>query len=223
MTIGLVGKKCGMTRLFEADGASIPVTVIEVLPNRIVQIKTVEKEGYCAVQVTTGFRKASKVKKSIAGHLAKAKVEPGRVLREFRIDPSDDECLKSIELRVGAEIPITLFKDNQWIDITGRTKGKGFAGVVKRYHFACQDATHGNSLSHRAPGSIGQRQTPGRVFLGKRMAGHLGVDRVTTQNLKIMKVDPEHHVILVKGAVPGCEGGDVLIIPSRKRKPVKGA
>lgn len=205
MAIGLVGRKIGMTRIFNDQGASIPVTVVEVLPNTITQIKTNEKEGYQAIQVTTGNKKASRVKKTEAGHFAKAGVEAGRGLWEFRFNEGDGE------FEVGGTLNLDKFKDGDIIDVTATSKGKGFAGVVKRHNFRMQDATHGNSLSHRAPGSIGQNQTPGRVFKGKKMAGHLGSRRTTTQNLTVARVDNERNVILVRGAVPGAPGSDVII------------
>jgi len=205
MTIGIVGRKCGMTRVFSDEGASIPVTVIEVEPNRIAQIKTDEADGYSAVQVTVGPRRASRVRKSEAGHFAKAGVEAGRGSWELRLDGEQDG------LEVGGSIAADQFEVGQKVDVTGTSKGKGFQGVIKRYNFAMQDATHGNSLSHRAPGSIGQCQTPGRVWKGKKMAGHMGSERVTTQNLEIVRVDTERNLLLVKGAVPGAPGGDVIV------------
>jgi large subunit ribosomal protein L3 len=205
MTIGIVGRKCGMTRVFSDDGASIPVTVIEVEPNRIAQIKTDEADGYSAVQVTVGTRRASRVRKSEAGHFAKAGVEAGRGSWELRLDGEQDG------LEVGGSIAADQFEVGQKVDVTGTSKGKGFQGVIKRYNFAMQDATHGNSLSHRAPGSIGQCQTPGRVWKGKKMAGHMGSERVTTQNLEIVRVDTERNLLLIKGAVPGAPGGDVIV------------
>ncbi|KEQ13992.1 50S ribosomal protein L3 [Endozoicomonas numazuensis] len=204
MTIGLVGKKCGMTRIFTEDGASVPVTVIEVDPNRITQVKSQEQDGYSAVQVTTGAKKSSRVRKPEAGHFAKAKVEAGRGLWEFRVDDS-----ASFEL--GQLIGVDLFEQGQKVDVTGQSKGKGFQGGVKRWNFHMQDATHGNSLSHRAPGSIGQCQTPGRVFKGKKMAGHMGAEKVTVQSLEIVRVDAERNLLLVKGAVPGATGADVIV------------
>ncbi|WP_062268088.1 50S ribosomal protein L3 [Endozoicomonas arenosclerae] len=204
MTIGLVGKKCGMTRIFTEDGASVPVTVIEVDPNRITQVKSQEVDGYSAVQVTTGAKKSSRVRKPEAGHFAKAKVEAGRGLWEFRVDDS-----ASFEL--GQLIGVDLFEQGQKVDVTGQSKGKGFQGGVKRWNFHMQDATHGNSLSHRAPGSIGQCQTPGRVFKGKKMAGHMGAEKVTVQSLEIVRVDAERNLLLVKGAVPGATGADVIV------------
>jgi len=213
MTIGLVGRKCGMTRIFAEDGASIPVTVIEVEPNKVTQIKGVETDGYSAIQVTTGGRKASRVSKTEAGHFAKAGVAAGRGLWEFRLNEGEGSGIK-----VGDELLVDRFESGQMIDVTGKSKGKGFAGVIKRWNFQMQDATHGNSLSHRAPGSIGQCQTPGRVFKGKKMSGHMGNVRVTTQNLEIIQVDKERNLILVKGAVPGATGNDVIVRPAVKAK-----
>ncbi len=214
MAIGLIGRKCGMTRVFTDEGASIPVTVIEVQPNRISQVKTQDTDGYSALQVTTGSRRASRVTKPMAGHFAKAGVEAGRGLWEFRLDGDSDVA----ELAVGSELTVSTFEAGQIVDVTGTTIGKGFAGGVKRHNFAMQDATHGNSLSHRAPGSIGQNQTPGRVFKGKKMAGHMGNVRRTTQNLEVVRVDGERNVILIKGAVPGAAGGNVIIKPSVKAR-----
>ncbi len=211
MTLGLVGKKCGMTRVFTEDGNSIPVTVIEILPNKITQIKTLERDGYQAIQVTTGTRKRSRVRKPAAGHFAKANVEPGRGLWEFRVDSIDG-------FNVGSELKVDLFSEGQMIDVTGTSKGKGYGGVIKRWHFAAQDATHGNSLSHRAPGSIGQRQSPGKVFKGKKMAGHLGNVQRTILSQRIVKIDPERNLVLVRGAVPGAPGGSVVIRPAVKAK-----
>lgn len=209
MAIGLVGKKCGMTRVFTEDGASIPVTVIEVDPNRVTQVKTLETDGYTAIQVTSGSKKSSRLSKPEAGHFAKAGVEAGAGLWEFRIDVGD-------EYEAGDVIGVDLFEQGQRVDVTGRSKGKGFQGAVKRWGFRMQDATHGNSLSHRAPGSIGQCQTPGRVFKGKKMAGHMGAERVTVQSLEIVRVDGERNLLLVKGAVPGATGSDVIVKPAVK-------
>jgi large subunit ribosomal protein L3 len=211
MALGLVGRKCGMTRIFTDAGESIPVTVIEALPNRVTQVKTVDSDGYKALQVTTGTRKLSRVSKSRAGHFAKAKQEPGRGLWEFRL--GQDE---GADLETGSEIKVDFFKDGQKVDVEGTSIGKGFAGVIKRHHFHMQDATHGNSLAHRAPGSIGQNQTPGRVFKGKKMAGHMGNVRRTAQNLEVVRVDVERNLLLVKGAVPGNAGGDVIVRPAVK-------
>lgn len=209
MTIGLVGKKCGMTRIFTEDGASVPVTVIEIDPNRVTQVKSLESDGYNAVQVTTGTKKSNRVIKPEAGHFAKAKVEAGRGLWEFRTDAD-----ASFEL--GQLIGVDLFEQGQKVDVTGQSKGKGFQGGVKRWNFQMQDATHGNSLSHRAPGSIGQCQTPGRVFKGKKMAGHMGAEQVTVQSLEVVRVDAERSLLLIKGAVPGATGADVIVKPAVK-------
>ncbi|WP_027950942.1 50S ribosomal protein L3 [Haliea salexigens] len=210
MTIGLVGRKSGMTRVFTEDGASIPVTVVEVSPNRVTQIKELESDGYRAIQVTAGNRKASKVSKSAAGHFAKAGVEAGTGLWEFRLAESDETPA------VGSELTVAHFAAGQKVDVAGKSKGKGFQGVIKRWNFSMQDATHGNSLSHRAPGSIGQCQTPGRVFKGKKMSGHMGAETVTTQGLEIVRVDAERNLLLIKGAVPGAPGGDVIVRPAVK-------
>jgi large subunit ribosomal protein L3 len=214
MTMGLVGRKCGMTRVFTDDGDSIPVTVIEARPNRVTQVKSVDNDGYRALQVAAGGRKASRVSKPAAGHFAAAKAEAGDVLTEFRLDADDAGEFGSLE--PGAEIRVELFEVGQKVDVIGTTIGKGFAGTVKRHNFSTQDATHGNSLSHRAPGSIGQNQSPGRVFPGKKMSGHMGNVRCTVQNLEVVRVDPERNLILVKGAVPGASGGRVLIRPAIK-------
>ncbi|KAF0807175.1 50S ribosomal protein L3 [Alcanivorax sp. S71-1-4] len=210
MAIGVVGRKCGMTRVFTEDGASIPVTVIEVSPNRVTQIRTEETDGYQAVQVTTGERRASRVVRPAAGHFAKAGVEAGRGVWEFRAEPG--------ELAAGGSVTVDIFEAGQIVDVTGISKGKGFQGVIKRWNFRTQDATHGNSLSHRAPGSIGQNQTPGRVFKGKKMAGHMGAERVTVQNLEVVRVDAEKNLLLIKGAVPGATGADVIVRPAVKAK-----
>jgi len=206
MSIGLIGRKAGMTRIFTEEGASIPVTVIEVAPNRVTQVKTVEQDGYRAIQVTCGIRKPSRVSKPAAGHFAKAGVESGRGLWEFRLNDNEGD-----EVAVGSEIKVDIFQPGQKVDVQGRTKGKGFAGGVKRHNFRTQDMTHGNSLSHRAAGSIGQCQTPGRVFKGKKMAGHLGNVKRTQQSLEVVKVDTERNLLLVKGSVPGSTGGDVVV------------
>jgi len=211
MAIGLVGRKCGMTRVFAEDGASIPVTVIEVEPNRVTQVRTADNDGYAAVQVTVGKRRATRVTKPMAGHFAKAGVAAGRGLWEFRLDDGE-----GADLQPGAELKVDIFAPGQKVDVTGVSIGKGFAGTIKRHHFTMGDATHGNSLSHRAPGSIGQRQTPGRVFKGKRMSGHLGNVRRTAQNLEIVRVDTARNLLLVKGAVPGHEGRDVIVRPAVK-------
>jgi large subunit ribosomal protein L3 len=211
MAIGLVGRKRGMTRVFTEAGETIPVTVVEVLPNRVTQVKSVEKDGYRAVQVTYGERRQSLVSKAAAGHYAKASVAPGRALVEFRVGEKE-----GTELKAGSEIKADMFKVGAKVDVTGTTIGKGFAGVMKRHNFAGHHATHGVSLSHRTPGSIGQRQTPGRVFLGKRMSGHMGSIRRTTENLKIVEIDMERNLLLIRGAVPGSEGGEVVVRPSVK-------
>ena len=211
MTIGLVGRKCGMTRVFTDAGVTVPVTVVEALPNRISQIKSDKPDGYRAVQVTIGSRRPSRVPKSLAGHFAKANVAAGDSSREFRLGKGEGE-----ELAVGGEIKVDMFKPGQIVDVTGTTLGKGFAGTMKRHNFAGGMKTHGNSVSHRAPGSIGQRQTPGRVFKGKRMSGHMGVRNRTIENLRIVEVDLPRNLLLISGAVPGSEGGRVLIRPSVK-------
>lgn len=210
MSLGVVGRKCGMTRVFTDEGVSIPVTVIEVDPNRITRVKSDETDGYAAVQVTAGTRRASRINKAEAGEFAKAGVEAGRSLWEFRLDGSEEG------LEVGGTITVERFAVGQKVDVTGTSKGKGFQGVIKRWNFSMQDATHGNSLSHRAPGSIGQNQTPGRVFKGKKMAGHMGAERVTTQNLEVVRVDAERNLLLIKGAVPGAPGADVIVRPAVK-------
>ncbi|HFG1860853.1 TPA: 50S ribosomal protein L3 [Vibrio cholerae] len=207
--IGLIGRKVGMTRVFTEDGVSIPVTVVEVEANRVSQVKTLETDGYAAIQVTTGSKKANRVTKPEAGHFAKAGVEAGRGLWEFRLENGE-------EFAVGSKLTVELFNEVKKVDVTGTSKGKGFQGAVKRWNFRTQDMTHGNSLSHRAPGSIGQCQTPGRVFKGKKMAGHMGAERVTTQNLEIVRVDAERNLLLIKGAVPGATGGNVIVKPAVK-------
>ena len=212
MAIGLIGRKAGMTRVFTEEGESIPVTVIVVEPNRVTQVKTQETDGYRALQVTSGSRRSSLVNKPAAGHFAKAGVEAGRGLWEFRLGDGDGE-----EIAVGSEIKVDIFEPGQKVDVSGTTIGKGFAGVIKRHNFHMQDATHGNSLSHRAPGSIGQNQTPGRVFKGKRMAGRMGNARVTSQNLRVALVDPERKLLAVRGSVPGPKGGLVLVTQARKQ------
>jgi large subunit ribosomal protein L3 len=213
MAIGLIGRKAGMTRIFGADGAAVPVTVIEVAPNKVTQVKTPDHDGYSALQVTRGKRRATRVSKALAGHFAKAGVEAGDGLWEFRLADGEGSGIA-----VGAELKVDLFKDVKVVDVSGVSKGKGFAGVVKRHHFAMQDATHGNSRSHRVPGSTGQRQSPGRVFPGKKMPGHMGDDCVTTQNLELVKVDAERNLLLVKGAVPGAAGGTVIVQPAIKNR-----
>ena len=211
MAIGLVGRKVGMTRVFQEDGASVPVTVIEVLANRVTQIKSEETDGYRALQVTTGEKKASRVTKPLAGHFAKAGTEAGRGLWEFRLENGEGE-----DYAVGAELTVEVLAEVKKVDVTGTSKGKGFAGAVKRWNFRTQDATHGNSLSHRAPGSIGQNQSPGKVFKGKKMAGQMGNEQVTTQSLELVRVDAERNLLLIKGAVPGATGGDVIVKPAVK-------
>jgi large subunit ribosomal protein L3 len=212
MSIGLVGRKCGMSRLFTEDGRSIPVTLIEATPNRVTQVKTEDNDGYSAVQVAAGVKRASLLTAAEKGHYAKAKVEPGRGLWEFRLNSADLG-----KYAVGAEIKAEeVFQVGQIVDVAGVSKGKGFQGTIKRHNFKMGDATHGNSLSHRAPGSIGQRQTPGRVFPGKKMSGHMGAVNRTAQGLEVVKVDAERHLIAVKGAVPGATGGDVVIRPTTK-------
>ena len=215
MTIGVIGRKCGMTRVFTENGESVPVTVIEVEPNRITQLKTVESDGYLSVQVTVGERRASRVTKPMAGHYAKAGVAAGRNLWEFRLNETE-----AADLAVGGEVKVGIFSDIKKVDVTGTSIGKGFAGVIKRHNFAMQDATHGNSLSHRAHGSIGQNQSPGKVFKGKKMSGQMGNVRCTVQTLEVVRVDEERNLILIKGAVPGAKGGDVIVRPAVK---VKGA
>lgn len=213
MTMGLLGRKCGMTRVFTDDGVSIPVTVIEAQPNRITQVKTVETDGYRALQVSAGSRKASRVSRPEAGHFARAKVEAGDLLTEFRLGNGDDA-----EFELGAELKVDLFEAGQKVDVVGTSIGKGYAGTVKRHNFRTQDATHGNSLAHRAPGSIGQNQTPGRVFKGKKMSGHMGNVRRTVQNLEIVRVDVDRNLLLIKGAVPGHKGGSVIVRPAVKAR-----
>lgn len=212
MTIGVIGRKAGMTRIFTEEGISVPVTVIEVQPNRITQIKTPDTDGYRAVQVTAGERRASRVTKPMAGHFARAGVTAGDSLREFRL--GEDEGLDLVE---GGEIPVTLFEAGQKVDVRGVTKGRGFAGGVRRHNFRTQDATHGNSVSHRAPGSIGQCQTPGRVMKGKRMAGHMGDVNRVQQNLEVIRVDADRNLLLVRGGVPGPAGGRLVVLPSVKK------
>jgi len=211
MAIGIVGRKLGMTRVFTEDGMSIPVTVIEAQPNRVTQLKNADVDGYEAIQVTTGSRKASRVSKPEAGHFAKSGTEAGRGLWEFRLESAG-------ELEVGSELAVDQFEEGQKIDVTGVSKGKGFAGTIKRHNFRGQDNTHGNSISHRVPGSIGQNQTPGRVFKGKKMSGHMGAERTTTQNLQVVRVDADKGLLLVKGAVPGSKGGDVIVRPAMKAR-----
>jgi large subunit ribosomal protein L3 len=211
--MGLVGRKCGMTRVFTEDGVSIPVTVIEAQPNQITQVKTVENDGYRALQVSAGQRKASRVSKPQAGHFAQAKVEAGDLMTEFRLDETDEG-----DFEMGSEIKVDLFEAGQKVDVIGTSIGKGYAGTVKRHNFRTQDATHGNSLAHRAPGSIGQNQTPGRVFKGKKMSGQMGNARSTVQNLEVVRVDAERNLLLIKGAVPGHKGGRVIVRPAIKAR-----
>ena len=210
MSLGLVGRKVGMTRVFSDDGVSTPATVIEVEPNRISQIKTVETDGYTAIQVISGSRRASRVTRPMAGHYRKAGVEAGSGAWEFRVDSVDD-------FELGSEIKVDLFEQGQLVDVAGISKGKGFQGGVKRHNFTMQDATHGNSISHRSNGSIGQNQTPGRVFKGKKMSGHMGAEKCTTQNLEVVRVDSERNLVLIKGAVPGSKSGVVIIRPAVKQ------
>ena len=209
MAIGIVGKKAGMTRIFTEDGQSVAVTVVQATPNRVAQVKTAETDGYNALQITFGEKKASRISKAEAGHFAKANVEAGRGVMEFRTEEA---------LAIGAELTVAQFEAGQKVDVTGSTKGKGFQGGVKRWNFRTQDMTHGNSLSHRAPGSIGQCQTPGRVWKGKKMAGHMGAEQQTTQSLEIIRVDAENNLLLIKGAVPGSTGSDVIVKPAVKAK-----
>ena len=211
MPLGLIGRKSGMTRVFTEEGNSVPVTVLEVQPNRVTQIKTAETDGYSAIQVTTGSRKASQVGKAAVGHFAKANTEAGEGLWEFRIENED-----TLELELGGEIKVDLFEAGQKVDVTGTSKGKGFQGSVKRHNFHMQDATHGNSLSHRAPGSIGQCQTPGKVWKGKKMAGQMGNQKKTTQSLEVVRIDLENNLLLIKGAVPGATGSKVIVRPTVK-------
>lgn len=213
MAMGLIGRKRGMTRVFTESGASVPVTVIEVTPNRVTQVKDAERDGYAALQVTAGQRRPKRVPRPMQGHFAKAGVEPGRLVREFRLEKGE-----GAELEAGNTVGLDVFAAGQFVDVIGRTQGKGFAGSVKRHNFRTQDNTHGNSKAHRAPGSIGQNQSPGRVFKGKKMAGHMGDRRQTVQNLEVVRVDAERNFMLVKGAVPGPRGGDVMIQPAVKRK-----
>ena len=212
MAIGLVGRKCGMTRVFTDDGAAIPVSVVHVDPNRIVQVKTVESDGYRAVQVTTGSVKRSRLSRPEVGHYAKAGVEAGRGLWEFRVDDADNA-----EYAVGVALTVDQFEEGQFVDVAGVTIGKGFAGVIKKYNFRMQDATHGNSRSHRAPGSIGQNQTPGRVMKGKKMCGHMGNVNQTTQSLRVVSVDKDKSLLLIRGAIPGHKGADVVVKPAVKK------
>ena len=213
MSLGLVGRKIGMTRLFTDDGDAVPVTVVDVSNNRVTQIKTPETDGYAAVQVTFGKRRASRVSKPAAGHFAKAAVEAGHILREFRVEPDQLTSLK-----VGGQVGVDIFKVGQFVDVTGTAIGKGFAGVIKRHHFRSNRASHGNSVSHNKPGSISMAQDPGRLFPGKKMSGHLGAVQRTAQKLEIVRIDAERQLLLIKGAVPGSEGGDVIVHPSVKTR-----
>jgi len=217
MAIGVIGRKAGMTRIFGDDGQSVPVTVVEVQPNRVTQARTEERDGYRAIQVTAGSRRKSRVTQPLAGHYAKAGVEPGALLREFRLDEGEGS-----DLGENSEIAATVFEAGQKVDVRGVTKGRGFAGTIKRHNFRGQDNTHGNSLSHRAPGSIGQCQTPGRVLKGKKMAGQMGNVNRCQQNLEIVRVDAERNLLLIRGAVPGPAGGRLLVVPSVKQKNRKG-
>lgn len=213
MAIGVIGRKVGMTRIFTEDGVSLPVTVIEVEPNRVTQVKTLENDGYRALQVTVGARRATRVTKPMAGHFAKAGVEAGRKVAEFRLADGEGEGIQA-----GGEIKVDVLASTKYVDVTGTSIGKGYAGTVKRHNFRTQDATHGNSRSHRVPGSIGMNQTPGRVFKGKKMTGHMGDERVTIQNLEVVRVDADRNLILVMGAVPGAKNGNVIVSPAVKMK-----
>jgi large subunit ribosomal protein L3 len=213
MSLGLVGRKIGMTRLFTDDGDAVPVTVVDVSNNRVTQIKTPETDGYAAVQVTFGTRRASRVSKPVAGHFAKAAVEAGHILKEFRVEPDQLASLK-----IGGQVGVDIFKVGQFVDVTGTSIGKGFSGVIKRHHFSSNRASHGNSVSHNKPGSISMAQDPGRVFPGKRMSGHLGAVKRTAQKLEIVRIDAARQLLLIKGAVPGSEGGDVIVHPSVKTR-----
>ena len=210
MTIGLIGRKCGMTRVYSEDGTATPVTVVEVTSNRVSQVRTQERDGYEAVQVTAGHKRPNRVTKPESGHFAKAGVEAGRVTREYRAEPG--------ELETGSELQVDRFEAGQMVDVTGTSKGKGYAGTVKRWNFRSQRTTHGNNLAHRAPGSIGQNQSPGKVFKGKKMAGHMGSEQVTVQNLEVVRVDTEKNLLLIKGAVPGATGTDIVVRPAVKAK-----
>ncbi|WP_395947208.1 50S ribosomal protein L3 [Caedibacter taeniospiralis] len=213
MSLGIVGRKCGMTRVFTEDGTSIPVTVIHVEPNTVTQVKTVDTDGYSSIQVTTGLKKRSRINKPEAGHFAKASVEPGRGLWEFRLSAE-----QVVEYEAGKTVDVSMFEAGQKVDVTGTSKGKGFQGGVKRHNFRTQDATHGNSVSHRVHGSTGQNQTPGRVFKNKKMAGHMGNVQITVQTLEVVKVDVENGLLLLKGGIPGATGGDVVVTPAIKVK-----
>lgn len=211
MSLGLVGRKVGMTRVFTEDGDTVPVTVVDVSNNRVTQIKTPENDGYCAVQVAYGTRRAARVNRAAAGHFAKAGVVAGHTLREFRVKPDQLESLK-----VGGTVGVDIFKIGQRVDVSGTSQGKGFAGVIKRHHFSSNRASHGNSVSHNKPGSIGQNQDPGRVFPGKRMAGHMGAEKSTVQNVEIIRVDAERQLLLIRGALPGSRGGGVTVKPTTR-------
>ncbi|MGZ8161603.1 MAG: 50S ribosomal protein L3 [Methylobacter sp.] len=213
MSIGLIGRKCGMTRVFREDGSSVPVTVLQIDSNRVTQVKSIETDGYRSIQVAAGDKKSSRVNKAMAGHYAAANMTAGRDLWEFRLEDGE-----GVELSAGSQLSLDIFTEGQVIDVQGKSIGKGFAGGVKRHNFRMQDATHGNSLSHRVLGSIGMCQTPGRVFKGKKMAGHMGAVKTTVQNLTIHSIDKERNLILVKGAVPGAKGGDVVITPAMKMR-----
>ncbi len=217
MAIGVIGRKAGMTRIFSDDGRSVPVTVIEVQPNHVTQAKTEARDGYRALQVTTGRRRKTRVTEPMAGHFAKAGVEPGLALREFRLEPGEGE-----DLTDGGELTVSLFEVGQKVDVRGVTKGRGFTGTIRRHHFRGQDSTHGNSLSHRAPGSIGQCQTPGRVVKGKKMAGQMGNVNRCQQNLEVIRVDVDRNLLLIRGGVPGPAGGRLFVVPSVKQKNRKG-
>jgi large subunit ribosomal protein L3 len=216
MSLGLIGRKVGMTRIFTEEGASIPVTVLEVVPNRVTQIKTVESDGYTGLQVAYGERRASRINKALTGHYAKAGVDAGAGIKEFNVSA---DVLSAYQ--VGGNVTVEIFSVGQMVDVTGTSIGKGFAGAIKRHHFSSNRASHGNSRSHNVPGSIGMAQDPGRVFPGKRMPGHLGDDKVTTQNLEIVRVDAERNLLLIKGAIPGSKGGDVVVRPAVKAKGAK--
>jgi large subunit ribosomal protein L3 len=211
MSIGLIGRKCGMTRIFCEDGSSVPVTVLQIDSNRVTQVKSIEVDGYRSIQVAFGDKKSSRVNKAMAGHYATANVTAGRGLREFRLEEGE-----GLHLSAGSELSLDVFSVGQIVDVQGNSIGKGFAGGIKRHNFSMQDATHGNSRSHRVLGSIGMNQTPGRVFKGKKMEGHMGAVKTTVQNLIIQAIDKERNLILIKGAVPGAKGGDVVITPAMK-------
>jgi large subunit ribosomal protein L3 len=213
MPIGLVGRKCGMTRIFTEHGESIPVTVVEALPNKVTLVRTDERDGYRAIQVTTGKARPGKLTKSELGHFAKHNADPGEGLWEFRLADGEGD-----DFEIGSELSVERFEAGQLVDVIGTSKGKGFAGTVKRHNFSMQDATHGNSISHRAPGSIGQNQSPGRVFKGKKMSGHMGQERVTSPNLEVVRVDADRNLLLIKGAVPGAASGRVMVRPATKAK-----